>query len=208
MQTQDEQLKPEEQPDKSQETQETQETPEKKPLWRELLSWVVTLGTAVVIAFAIRTLLFEPVRVDGESMCDTLQDGEIMIVTKPEYLIGDPQFGDVVICHYPGRGNTNFVKRVIGTPGDVIEIRDDVLYRNGEPVDEPYLTPGRNDKGFDMAPYTVGEGKYFVAGDNRDNSHDSRNYYYNGMPEAIDRDMIKGHVRWVAFPFDNMRGIE
>ncbi len=204
MQMQDEQLKQEEQLEQSEENK----TPEKKSFGRELLSWVVTLGMAVVIAFAIRTLLFEPVRVDGESMCDTLQDREIMIVTKPEYLFGDPKVGDVVICHYPGRGNTNFVKRVIGVPGDVLEIRDNVLYRNGEAVDEPYLKPERNDNGFDMAPYTVGEGKYFVAGDNRDNSHDSRNYYYDGRPEAIDRSMIKGRVRWVAFPFDKMRGIE
>lgn len=181
---------------------------EKKPLWREILSWVTTLGMAVIIALAIRIFVFEPIRVDGESMMDTLLDGEIMIVTKPEYLFGDPKVGDVVICHYPGRGNTNFVKRVIGVPGDVIEIRDDVVYRNGEIVQEPYLTPARNDKGFDMAPFTVGEDQFFVAGDNRDNSHDSRNYYYIGGPAAIDRSMIKGHVRWVVLPFDRMRGIE
>ena len=203
MQMQDEQLKQDEQ------LQQPEENKEKKnSVGKEILSWIVTLGMAVVIAFAIRTLLFEPVRVDGESMCDTLQDGEIMVVTKPEYLFGDPQHGDVVICHYPGRGNTNFVKRVIGIPGDIIEIRDNVVYRNGVALEEPYLNPLRNDNGFDMAPFAVGEGKYFVCGDNRDNSHDSRNYYYTGMPEAIDRDMIKGHVRWVAFPFGNMRGIE
>lgn len=205
MQMQDEQLQQEEQ---FQQNEEAAQAPKKKSFWREVLSWIVTLGMAVVIAFAIRTLIFEPVRVDGQSMCDTLQDGEIMVVTKPEYIFGDPKVGDVVICHYPGRGNTNFVKRVIGVPGDEIEIRNNVVYRNGEAVEEPYLNPERNNDGFDMAPFTVGEGKYFVAGDNRDNSHDSRNYYYNGMPEAIDRNMIKGHVRWVAFPFDSMRGIE
>ena len=72
--------------------------------------------TAVAAALLIRTFLFEPIRVDGESMCDTLQNGEIMLVTKPEYLTGDPQRGDVVICKYPGR-TENFVKRVIGLPG-------------------------------------------------------------------------------------------
>lgn len=205
MQMQDEQLKQEE---KLEQTEETQQPPEKKSLGREILSWILTLGSAILIAFAIRTLLFEPIRVDGRSMCDTLQDGEIMIVTKPEYLFGEPQVGDVVICHYPGRKGENFVKRVIGVPGDVLEIRDNVLIRNGEAVDEPYLTPERNNNGFDMAPFTVEDGKYFVAGDNRDDSHDSRNYYYNGIPEAIDRDMIKGHVRWVVFPFSEMRGIE
>lgn len=194
--------------------QEEPPKPEKKGFFRELLSWVLTLGMAVIIAFAIRTLLFEPVRVDGSSMCDTLADGEIMVVTKPEYLFGDPQVGDVVICHYPGRGNTNFVKRIIGVPGDTIVIENNVVYRNGEPMEEPYLNPERNkDPRNDIAtPFVLGEDEYFVAGDNRDNSHDSRNYNTNWLtgstPSAITRDMIKGHVRWVVFPFDNLRSID
>ncbi len=178
---------------------------------KELFSWIFTLGMAVVIAFAIRTLLFEPVRVDGSSMCDTLVDGEIMLVTKPEYLFGDPKIGDVVICHYPERGNTNFVKRVIGVPGDTIEIQNNVVIRNGEPTDEPYLTPSRNDDGFSMDPFTLGEEEYFVAGDNRDNSHDSRNYYSSwggSIPSAITRDMIKGHVQLVVYPLEQFRAVD
>ncbi len=209
MQTQNqEQLEEQQLQEKTEQQNEETKVEEKKPLWREILSWVTTLGMAVIIALAIRAFVFEPIRVDGESMMDTLLDGEIMIVTKPEYLFGDPQVGDVIICHYPGRGNTNFVKRVIGVPGDTLEIRDDVVYRNGEVVEEPYLTPARNVRGFDMAPFTVGEDQFFVAGDNRDNSHDSRNYYNIGGPAAIDRSMIVGHVRWVVLPFDRMRGIE
>ena len=185
---------------------------EKKPLnvKKEILSWILTIAVAVAAALLIRTFLFEPIRVDGESMCDTLQDGEIMLVTKPEYLFGDPQRGDVVICKYPGR-TENFVKRVMGIPGDVIEIRSNVVYRNGEALDEPYLTPERNDNGSSMAPFTLGEGEYFVMGDNRDNSHDSRNYYTNSYPPtpaALTRDMIIGHVRCVVFPFSDIRTIE
>lgn len=213
MQTQNEQQleqQPQEQLElqNDKQTEENKGAEEKKPLWREILSWITTLGAAVVIALSIRAFVFEPIRVDGESMLDTLRNGEIMIVTKPEYLFGDPQVGDVVICHYPGRGNTNFVKRVIGVPGDVIEIRNNVVFRNGEIVEEPYLTPSRNNNGFDMAPFTVGEDQFFVAGDNRDDSHDSRNYYYVGGPAAIDRSMIKGQVRWVVLPLDRMRGVE
>ena len=72
---------------------------EKKPLnvKKEILSWILTIAVAVAAALLIRTFLFEPIRVDGESMCDTLQDDEIMLVTKPEYLFGDPQRGDVVM---------------------------------------------------------------------------------------------------------------
>lgn len=182
---------------------------EKKPVnvKKEILSWILTIAVAVAAALLIRTFLFEPIRVDGESMCDTLQNGEIMLVTKPEYLTGDPQRGDVVICKYPGR-TENFVKRVMGIPGDVIEIRSNVVYRNGEALDEPYLTPERNDNGFSMAPFTLGEDEYFVMGDNRDNSHDSRNYYDYFTPAALTRDMIIGHVRCVIIPFNSIRTIE
>ena len=188
--------------------EETKKGKEKKPVnvKKEILSWILTLGAAVIIALVIRTFLFEPVRVDGHSMDDTLANGEIMFVTKPEYLAGDPQHGDVVICHYPERGNTNFVKRVIGVPGDTLMFVDNVLLRNGEVVDEPYLTPSRNQNGFSMLPITLGENEYFVCGDNRDNSHDCRNLT-NGIPEAITRDMIVGHVRYVVYPFSDARSI-
>lgn len=182
---------------------------EKEPTnWKkELMSWILTLAVAVAVALPIRAFVFEPIRVDGESMCDTLQNNEVMLVTKPEYLRGDPQRGDVIICKYPGR-KENFVKRVMGVPGDVISIISNVVYRNGEALDEPYLTPSRNDNGFSMAPFELGEDEYFVMGDNRDNSHDSRNYYNYYTPAAITRDMIVGHVRCVVFPFNRIREIK
>ena len=188
---------------------EEEQEPQKKPVnvKKEIISWILTLGVAVIAALAIRTLLFEPVRVDGSSMADTLQNGEVMLVTKPEYLFGDPQFGDVVICKYPGR-TEKFVKRVMGVPGDELMIISNVVFRNGEPLSEPYLTPDRNDNGFSMAPFKLGDDEYFVMGDNRDNSHDSRNYYNYLTPAALTRDMIIGKVRAVFFPFDSIRGIE
>lgn len=213
MQIQDEQVKTEQQPDGQEGAIDTTGQADgkkaKKPVnvKKEIMSWILTLAAAVVIALVIRTFLFEPVRVDGESMCDTLQNNEIMFVTKPEYLLSDPQLGDVVICKYPGR-TENFVKRVMGVPGDIIEVRENVVYRNGVAVDEPYLTKSRNDDGFSMAPFTLGSEEYFVMGDNRDNSHDSRNYYGYGAPAALTRDMIVGHVRFVFFPFNQIRGIE
>ena len=94
----------------------------KKSAKREALEWVLTIVAALAIAFVIRTFLFEPVRVDGGSMLETLQDGEIMFVTKFDYLGSNPDRFDVVICHYPNRGTTNFVKRVVGLPGDTVEI--------------------------------------------------------------------------------------
>lgn len=112
----------------------------KKTPKQELVEWVVTLAVAVAIALVVRTFLFEPVRVDGSSMAETLVNGEIMFVTKPEYLLGDPQRFDVVICHYPDRGDTNFVKRVVGLPGDTVAVENGFLYVNGEKYEENYLT--------------------------------------------------------------------
>ena len=172
---------------------------EKKTLAQELREWAVTLLVAIVIALVVRTFLFEPVRVDGSSMSATLANGEVMFVTKPEYLMGDPQRFDVVICHYPNRGNTNFVKRVVGLPGDTVEIKEGYLYVNGEKYEESYITH-RPD--YQLSAYTVPEGQYFLLGDNRSNSNDSH------IIGPIDRDMIKGHVRSVFWPLSAWRNIE
>lgn len=182
----------------------------KKTPKQELIEWIVTIAAALAIAFVIRTFLFEPVRVDGSSMSNTLLNGEIMFVTKTEYTtielfgksiaLGDePERFDVVICHYPDRGNTNFVKRVVGLPGDTVEIKDGYLYVNGEKYEEEYLTYRPN---YTMSAYTVPEGEYFVLGDNRSNSNDSH------LIGPISRDMIIGHVRHVIWPLDSWRAIE
>lgn len=185
----------------TQPAQRGQKEKPKKTLKREIFEWVVTIAAAVLIAFVIRTFLFEPVRVDGGSMLETLQDGEIMFVTKYDYLASDPERFDVVICHYPNRGATNFVKRVVGLPGDTVEIRDGYLYVNGELYEEDYID---HRPYADFAAYTVPEGYYFVMGDNRANSHDSR----ADDVGPITRDQIVGHVRSVLFPFDAWRTIE
>ena len=196
----------------------------KRTVGQEILSWVWTILIAVAVALVIRTLVFEPVRVDGHSMDDTLANGEIMFVTKFDYsstwlsmpwqsdeakekatrftIGGDPQRFDVVICRYPGRGDTNFVKRVVGLPGDTVELREGYLYVNGEKYDEPYINDEyRTGRLNTFGPYTVPEGKFFVMGDHRNNSNDSRSQ------GPIDRNMIVGHVVQVVFPFSSFRPI-
>ena len=196
----------------------------KRTVGQEILSWVLTLVIAVVAALLIRSFVFEPVRVDGQSMDDTLANGEIMFVTKYDYSTtwlclpwqsntdkenaaritfgGNPQRFDVVICRYPGRGDTNFVKRVVGLPGDTIELKEGYLYVNGDKYDEPYINDEyRSGPLNTMSARVVPEGKYFVMGDHRNNSNDSRSV------GPIDRNMIVGHVRHVVYPFKDWRGV-
>ena len=291
---------------------------EKKSVGAEILSWVLTILCALVAALLIRSVIFEPVRVEGQSMDDTLADKEIMLVSKYDYsstwlclpwqsdnaaqqmprlTFGNPSLLDVVICRYPARGAVNFVKRVVGMPGDTVELREGYLYLNGEQVEAekdlinaeyrvrtmsdgysfgPYRVPKKGDaltlsgsgesllfqldgenwdrkhtaivardetgkvlKIYDRNPeearnarpsvyttvlswdgkeYTSGEwsgilpeltGKtftmdqdyYFLMGDHRNNSNDSRSV------GAVERSMIIGHVRRVVFPFGAWRGI-
>ena len=198
---------------------------ENRTVGQEILSWVLTILVAVVAALVIRSVIFEPVRVDGESMDDTLANGEIMFVSKFDYsstwltlpwqdnakketaprftIGGDPKRFDVVICRYPGRGDTNFVKRVVGLPGDTIQLIDGYLYVNDEKYDEPYINDDyRTGRLNTFGPYTVPEGKFFVMGDHRNNSNDSRSV------GPIERNMIVGHVRQVLYPFGQWRSIQ
>ena len=164
-------------------------------------------------------------------MDDTLADGEIMFVSKFDYSStwlclpwqsdadkqnasritfgGNPQRFDVVICRYPGRGDTNFVKRVIGLPGDTLRLEDGYLYikeaGQEEEVryEEPYISDEyRSGRLNSFGPFTVEEGEYFVMGDHRNNSNDSRSV------GSITRDMIVGHVRQVVFPFNKWRSVQ
>ena len=207
------------------ETTEKKKKKKEKTLMREIVEWILTIAAAVLIALTIRSFIFELVRVDGSSMNDTLENGEIMFVTKFDYgstwltlpwqddetkeqakritIGGNPQRFDVVICRYPGRGGTNFVKRVVGLPGDTVQLIGGYLYVNGEKYDEPYIEDQyRTGYLNNFGPYTVPEGCYFVMGDHRNSSNDSRSV------GALSRDMIIGHVRTVLYPFNRIRGVD
>ncbi len=172
----------------------TKKSPSKK---RALLEWAGTILVALIIAFTIRTFVFSLFFVDGNSMNNTLIHNEVMFSTKYDYLLNDPARFDVVICRYPGR-KENFVKRVVGIPGDTIAVRDGYLYVNAEQVQEAYITHRPN---YEISDYTVGEGEYFVLGDNRANSNDSH------VIGPIKREAIVAHVRSVLFPLDKIGAV-
>lgn len=174
----------------------------KKSMKQEIFEWVMVFVVAAALAFVVRTFIFEPVRVDGSSMLNTLTDSDFMIATKFDYLLGDPERFDIVICDYPNTDDGMYrVKRVIGLPGETIELRAGKLYVNGEHVAQDFdMTENETYFG----PLTVPEGCYFVMGDNRNNSKDSR----SPMVGPLKRSEIKGHVRCVVFPFSRMQWIE
>lgn len=190
------------------------EEKKKRTVWEEIYSWIMLLVTAVILAMLFRGLVAEPIRVDGKSMINTLQDGEIVLVTKPRVLRGDLQRGDVVICHYPGRTkhtwrlgatmkveiNTAFVKRLVALPGDSVAIMDGKLYVNDTLVEEDYIDYPPM---YDYPRRVLGPDQYFVIGDNRASSHDSRSSDVGPISEK----MIVGHAKWVIFPFDKIRSV-
>lgn len=150
----------------------------KKPAWR---SYADTLLGAIALALFIMAFIARAFTVDGPSMLPTLSTGERLLVDKVTYRLRDPIRGEIVVFKYPADPSHYFIKRVIGEPGDTVEIQSGRLFVNGAPLDEPYvrsLTFGRN------AVYTVPEGHYFVLGDNRNNSQDSRSSKVGYIPRA------------------------
>lgn len=174
---------------------QTEQKPEKKKtdVKKEILEWVKDIAIALVIVFIVRTFLFTMIRVDGTSMLETLQDNDRLAVTIIDLKINGPQRNDIVICTYPGADHL-CVKRVIGMPGDTLEIRMGVTYLNGEPYDEPYVTHPRLEN---YGPITMGEDEYFVMGDNRYVSHDSRARDVGPLKKSA----IGGKARLRVWPF-------
>ena len=167
--------------------------PEKKNAAKEALSWILCLVLAFAIAMTLRTFVFEFVRVDGDSMLPTLTTDERLFVEKLSKLSDDGiKHGDILIVKYPGKGDTAYVKRVVGLAGDTIEVREGVLYRNGEAVKEDYTLD--DEMKYTFESYTVPEGNYFVLGDNRNDSLDSH------MIGPIPKEDIVGHAVCVIWP--------
>ena len=143
----------------------------------------------------IRTFIVTPVRVNGTSMYSTLNDGEIMILNKINYKFTDIKRFDIVVVKTE---NNKIIKRVIGLPGETLKYEDNVLYINGQEVKESYLKEKTEDFNINELGYKkIPQDCYFVMGDNRDNSNDSR------IIGCVKREQIKGKTSLVIFPFKN-----
>ena len=112
------------------------DTPKKKSWKQEVREWVISIAVALLVVFVVRTFLFQIIRVDGDSMSTTLLDGERLFVTVADVKLNGVERGDIVICHYPNRGKTNFVKRVVAMPGDQVYREFGVTHVVYETTDE------------------------------------------------------------------------
>jgi signal peptidase I len=139
-----------------------------KPVWRE---WVETLLTTLLIFLLVESFVVQGFKVYGSCMEPNLFTGERLLGNKLVYHLHGIHRGDIVVFRPPHRPDTPFIKRVIALPGEIVEIRQNRVYINGEPLNEPYLRYTWSD---DRPPEPVPPGELFVMGDNRDNSSDSR----------------------------------
>ncbi|MGE3955452.1 MAG: signal peptidase I [Vicinamibacterales bacterium] len=168
--------------------------PRARPLQRivaEMVAGVQTLFSAAVYATLIVTFGFQVARVDGRSMAPTLEDHDRLIVNKLVYEVGNPRPGDIVMLYYPLNPDKMFVKRVIASEGDVVRIVDGHVYVNDVPLHDDYV-PEEFRSHDDWGPTVIQQGYYFVMGDHRNNSSDSR--HWGQVPKKYIVGKVK--VRW------------
>jgi signal peptidase I len=142
-------------------------------LRNEIRVWTRDLLIAIGLALVIIVFLYQPVKVEGTSMAPLLSDQERIFINKFVYRFEDIHRGDVVVFWYPLDRSKSFIKRVIGLPGETVDIRHGLLYVNGQLVPEPYVPPQYTDVA-DFGPVKVPKDSYFVMGDHRISSNDSR----------------------------------
>ncbi len=141
----------------------------------ELFAWIKTLASAAVYATLIVTFGFQVARVEGQSMAPTLADQDRLIVNKFAYRVGEPRRGDIVMLYYPLNPDKSFVKRVIAEEGDTVRIVDGRVFVNDVPLRDDFVPPEYRSHD-DWGPQVIPEGYYFVMGDHRNNSSDSRHW--------------------------------
>src|SRR5690625_372745 len=157
------------------------------------MKWSKTIVIAVLLAFVLRTFVFATSIVEGESMFPALEDGERIVFNKLIYIVSEPSRGDIIIIQHPHK---NYVKRIIGLPNETIEMRNHTLYINGVEQDNSYVNDYDALLTGNFGPITLPEESYFVMGDNRAISKDSR----NGLG-FIDRSDIIGRSEFIIYPF-------
>ncbi|WP_086074657.1 signal peptidase I [Paenibacillus camerounensis] len=171
---------------------------------RELRDWMLTAAIVFVIMSLLNLFVFNVSTVIGQSMQPTLYEGEKLIINKITLSFADPGRGDVVVLHDPSLGPDRkeyLVKRVIGVPGDVIEVKEHQLYVNGVLADEPYVDTAVQDSDFEAL--TVEAGTYFVMGDNRHAGASKDSRYFGAVPQSF----IVGKAMYIWWPLSKLNAL-
>lgn len=169
-----------------------------KSIIRELLGWLVFIFIVIAASYLVITFVGQRTQVSGSSMEPTLSDGDQLIVDKISYRFQDPQRYDIIVFPYRYEKNTYYIKRIIGLPGETVQIIDGIVYINGQQLGEHYGNAVMENPGIAEDPITLGSDEYFVLGDNRNNSQDSR----AANVGVIHRNELLGKA-WVRiWPFD------
>jgi signal peptidase I len=175
-----------------------------KPWWRETIE---TILWALVLALILRTFVIQAFWIPSGSMLPTLQIGDRVLVAKFWNWFQEPSRGSIYVFKFPVDPERDFIKRIIGLPGDAIDIKNGVVYVNGNIIDEPYVvsadhftfsTNSESFKNFKTIPITVPENMYLALGDNRRNSHDSR--FWGFVP----KDYLRGPAFFRYWPLNRI----
>lgn len=167
----------------------------KNSIWKELWEYIKMIIFVIVVVLIVNNVLLINARVPSESMEKTIMTGDRFFGNRLAYLFNDPERFDIVVFKYPDDESQLFVKRVIGLPGETVEIKEGKVYINGSdiPLDDSFTpeTPMGN-----YGPYVVPEGRYFMLGDNRNHSGDSRFW----KQPYVEKDKIVGKAILRYFP--------
>lgn len=168
---------------------------------REIISWILTVAAAVVVALLLNNFVLINAKIPSGSMENTIKEGDRLIGNRLAYIKSDPKRGDIVIFKFPDDETQNYVKRVIGLPGETVRVENGQIYINNakEPLKEPYL---KEKWTVETGPYLfqVPKDCYLVMGDNRNNSYDSR-YWKNTY---VKKEKILGKAGFRYFPLNKM----
>jgi len=170
-------------------------------LRKEIRVWSRDLLIAIGLALVIIVFLYQPVKVEGTSMAPLLSDQERIFINKFVYRFEPIQRGDVVVFWYPLDHSKSFIKRVVGLPGETVEIRQGVLYVNGKSIPEPYVPPQYEDQS-DFGPVRVPRDSFFVLGDHRISSNDSRVF------GPVSSRYIYGRAVFAYWPVDHFGSLD
>ena len=172
-----------------------------KSIMRELFGWVLYILIVVGLTYLILTYVGQRTRVSGHSMETTLSDGDNLIVDKLSYRFGDPKRYDIIVFPYKYKENTYYIKRIIGLPGETVQVTDGYAYIDGELLEsDVYGAEIMDNSGIAGEPLTLDEDEYFVLGDNRNNSSDSR----DPSVGILTREDLLGRAWIRIYPFDKM----